>query len=47
MKTLKEIQERIEYTKKALDDLNDMGNLSKDLYLELNTKIEVLEWIIE
>ena len=47
MKTKKEIEERIKDTKNALEDLNDRGNLTADLHLELNTKINVLKWVID
>lgn len=47
MKNRKEIQDKIEDTKTALEDLNDRGNLTEDLHLELNTKINILKWILE
>ena len=47
MKNRKEIEERIEDVERALTDLNDRGNLTENLHTELNTKIEVLKWVIE
>lgn len=47
MKTKKEIEERIEDIENAKEDLNDRGNLDNETYIELNTKINILKWIIE
>ena len=47
MKTRIEIEEAIEDTEKALEDLNDRGNLTSDFYIELNKKIDTLKWVIE
>lgn len=47
MKTKKEIEERIEDIEKAKEDLNDRGDLSPEEFLELNTKIETLRWVID
>ena len=47
MNTEKEILERIENTENAKSDLNDRGNLSEKHFNELNTKIEILKWVIE
>ncbi len=46
MKTRIEIEEAIEDTEKALEDLNDRGNLTAEFHTELNTKIDTLKWII-
>ena len=47
MKTRQEIEQRIKDTSEALDDLNIRGNLSEELHTELNTKIEILKWVIK
>ncbi len=47
MKTKVEIKDVIEDTKKALEDLNERGNLTAEIHLELNTKIKNLKWVIE
>lgn len=47
MKTKKEIEERIEDIEKAKEDLNDRGNLTEENFNELNTKIEILKWVID
>lgn len=47
MKIKNEIKKRIKDIERALNDLNDRGNLTPELHLELNTKIETLKWVIE
>ena len=47
MRIKKEIEERIKDIEKALEDLNERGNLTAELHLELNIKIETLRWVIE
>lgn len=47
MKNKKEIEDAIEDTKNAMEDLNDRGNLTEEFHTELTTKIKTLRWIID
>ncbi len=47
MKNRKEIEEAIEDTGRAMEDLNDMGNLTEEFHTELTTKIKTLKWVID
>ena len=47
MKTVREINERIDDIENAREDLNERGNLSEKQLNEFNTKIETLKWIIK